>query len=105
MSQWNISALDSPRVFFLRDGSSLADVGEKISRLAADDFRVASSFAFLSNTPIAFDAIAATPVLRYASGKPVVLLTRGESFVINADLVASGGLSQLESEVVVPGVR
>ena len=61
MSQWNVNALQSPRVFYLREGSTLADVAEKISRLAADDFRAASSFAFLGKSQITFDAAAATP--------------------------------------------
>ena len=105
MPQWNINALESPRVFYLRDGSTLADVAEKISRLAADDFRAASSFAFLSKSQIAFDAAAATPLLQYAAGKPVILLTPGESYSIKTDLIAAAGLSQLENEPVISKVR
>ena len=39
MAQWNVNALEAPRVFYLREQSTLADVGEQISRLAADEFR------------------------------------------------------------------
>lgn len=105
MPQWNVNALESPRVFYLRDGSTLADVGEQISRLAADDFRVASAFAFVSKSQIAFDASAATPLLQYAAGKPVILLTPGESFSIKTDLIAAAGLSELENEPVISKVR
>ena len=105
MSQWNVNALQSPRVFYLREGSTLADVAEKISRLAADDFRAASSFAFLSKSQITFDAAAATPLLQYAAGKPVILFTPGESFSIKTDLIAAAGLSQLENEPVISKVR
>src|SRR3954470_12658965 len=105
MSQWNVNALESPRAFYLQDGSTLADVGEQISRLAADDFRAASAFAFFSKHPIAFDAVAARPLLEYAAGKSVILLTPGASFSIKTDLIAAGGLSQLESGLVISKVR
>ncbi len=105
MPQWNTNSLDSPRVFYLREESTLADVAEKISRLNADTFRAASSLAFLSNTPIAFDAIAAKPLLQYAAEKPTVVLTPGPSFSIKADLIAPAGFSQLEVEPVVSKVR
>lgn len=105
MPQWNVHTLESPRVFYLREGSTLPDVAEKISRLAADDFRVASAFAFLSNGQIVFDPSAATPLLEYAAGKPVILLTPGEAFSIKTDLIAPAGLSQLENEPVISKVR
>jgi hypothetical protein len=105
MSQWNANALESPRAFYLREGSSLADAGEKISRLAADEFRVASAFAFISKTPIVFDATSAVPLLQYAAGKPVVLLVADKGFSIKTDLITQTGLAQLESELVIAKVR
>lgn len=105
MPQWNVNALEAPRVFYLREHSTLADVGEQISRLAADDFRAASAFAFVSKSKIAFDADAATPLLQYAAGKPAILLTPGGSFSIEVDLISANGLSQLEGESVISRVR
>jgi hypothetical protein len=105
MSRWNINALESPRVFYLREGSTLADAGEKISRLAADEFRVASAFAFLSTTPIVFDATSAVPLLQYAAGKPVVLLVADRDFSIKTDQITEAGLAQLESEPIIQKVR
>lgn len=105
MPQCNAITLDAPRVFYLREQSTLADVGEQISRLAADDFRSASAFAFLSKSKIAFDACAATPLLQYAAGKPTILLTPGELFSIEADVISANGLSQLDREPVISRVR
>src|SRR4051794_285408 len=105
MSQWDANSLESPRVFFLRDESTLADAGEKISRLAADEFRAASAFAFISKTPIVFDATFAVPLLEYAAGKPVMLLVAGKDFSIKTDLITKTGLAELESESIVAKVR
>ncbi len=105
MLQWNLNSLEAPRVFHLLEHSTLADVGEQISRLAADDFRAASAFAFISKSKIAFDADAATPLLQYAAGKPTILLTPDKTFSIEVDLISANEFSQLEREPVISMVR